>query len=151
MTLAEGDTVYRINVAIQPKNDYEKRAVITAFGRDPELWCVMATKVQMSWKGDQAPDGQGSKDGYSRKACYHRRIHVSQRSCGCSCKINAPWTDRTGNARAGLHSGVVSDLIKNIGNCIWLIQFSTVFILKLAGRGNIKLLLPLFFLLANDN
>lgn len=33
-TWQEGDTVYRI-VAIQPKNDYEKRAVITAFGRDP--------------------------------------------------------------------------------------------------------------------
>jgi hypothetical protein len=30
----EGETSYRI-VAIQPKNDYEKRAVVTAYGKDP--------------------------------------------------------------------------------------------------------------------
>lgn len=33
-TWQEGNTSYRI-VAIQPKNDYEKRAVVTAFGADP--------------------------------------------------------------------------------------------------------------------
>lgn len=33
-TWQEGETTYRI-VAIQPKNDYEKRAVVTAFGADP--------------------------------------------------------------------------------------------------------------------
>lgn len=33
-TWQEGETSYRI-VAIQPKNDYEKRAVVTAFGKDP--------------------------------------------------------------------------------------------------------------------
>jgi hypothetical protein len=33
-TWQDGNTLYRI-VAIQPKNDYEKRAVVTAFGRDP--------------------------------------------------------------------------------------------------------------------
>lgn len=33
-TWQEGETLYRI-VAIQPKNDYEKRAVVTAFGKDP--------------------------------------------------------------------------------------------------------------------
>lgn len=33
-TWQEGETVYRI-VALQPKNDYEKRAVITAYGKDP--------------------------------------------------------------------------------------------------------------------
>ena len=33
-TWQEGSTSYRI-VALQPKNDYEKRAVITAFGKDP--------------------------------------------------------------------------------------------------------------------
>lgn len=33
-TWQDGETTYRI-VAIQPKNDYEKRAVITAFGKDP--------------------------------------------------------------------------------------------------------------------
>lgn len=30
----DGDTLYRI-ISIQPKNDYEKRAVVTAFGPDP--------------------------------------------------------------------------------------------------------------------
>ena len=33
-TWQEGETVYRI-VALQPKNDYEKRAVVTAYGKDP--------------------------------------------------------------------------------------------------------------------
>ena len=33
-TWQEGETVYRI-VALQPKNDYEKRAIVTAYGKDP--------------------------------------------------------------------------------------------------------------------
>lgn len=33
-TWTEGNTTYRI-VSINPKNDYEKRAVVTAFGPDP--------------------------------------------------------------------------------------------------------------------
>lgn len=33
-TWQEGSTYYRI-LAIQPKNDYEKRAVVTAYGKDP--------------------------------------------------------------------------------------------------------------------
>lgn len=33
-TWQEGETVYRI-VALQPKNDYEKRSVVTAYGKDP--------------------------------------------------------------------------------------------------------------------
>jgi len=33
-TWVDGETTYRI-VAIQPKNDYEKRAIVTGFGKDP--------------------------------------------------------------------------------------------------------------------
>lgn len=33
-TWVDGETTYRI-IAMQPKNDYEKRAVVTAYGADP--------------------------------------------------------------------------------------------------------------------
>lgn len=33
-TWKDGNTTYRI-ISIQPKNDYEKRAVVTAYGSDP--------------------------------------------------------------------------------------------------------------------
>lgn len=67
---------------------------------------MMASKIQMSWQGDQdlmkkiQTTDQAVKRAITGEFMYHSDLAAAH------AKINAPWTDRTGNARAGLHSGV---------------------------------------------
>lgn len=66
----------------------------------------MAVKVQMSWSGDEKimnlvkETDTKVKRVITGEFMYHSNLATSH------AKINAPWTDQTGNARAGLHSGV---------------------------------------------
>jgi hypothetical protein len=66
----------------------------------------MATKIQMSWSGDEKimnfvkeTDAQ-VKRVITGQFMYHSDLATAH------AKVNAPWTDQTGNARSGLNSGV---------------------------------------------
>lgn len=66
----------------------------------------MATKIQMSWQNDEKIAGliketdQRVKRIITGQFMYHADLATAH------AKVNAPWQDQTGNARAGLHSGV---------------------------------------------
>lgn len=66
----------------------------------------MATKVQMSWQGDKDlmkfinDTDQRVKRVITGEFMYHSDL------AAMTARVNAPWTDRTTNARNGLHSGV---------------------------------------------
>lgn len=70
----------------------------------------MVAKVQMSWRGDKElmkfinETDQRVKRVITGEFMYHSDIATMH------AKVNAPWTDRTSNARNGLHSGVSVDV-----------------------------------------
>lgn len=72
----------------------------------------MASSVTMSWKGDRQLElalSDKKIDDRVRKIIAGQFMYASDEATRWA-KENAPWTDRTGNARAGLHSGVAEGL-----------------------------------------
>lgn len=72
----------------------------------------MVASITMSWKGDRDLAIQLSEkkiDDRIKHIIAGQFMYASDEAVTFA-KDNAPWTDRTGNARAGLHSGVSEGL-----------------------------------------
>lgn len=66
----------------------------------------MVAKIQMSWKDDDKIRGLINETDLKVKRLITGQFMYHSDLAAAHAKINAPWTDQTGNARAGLHSGV---------------------------------------------
>jgi hypothetical protein len=65
----------------------------------------MVAKIQMSWKGDkELMQFVNDTDNKIKRIIPGEFLYHSDLA-SATAKVNAPWTDRTGNARAGLFSG----------------------------------------------
>ena len=75
----------------------------------------MASSITMSWKGDRdlvLNLRDKRVDDRVKRIIAGQFLYASDEATRFA-KENAPWTDRTGNARAGLHSGVSEGLDKD--------------------------------------
>lgn len=66
----------------------------------------MATKIQMSWQNDDKIMNLIKDTDARVKRVITGEFMYHSDLAAATAKVNAPWTDRTGNARSGLHSGV---------------------------------------------
>jgi hypothetical protein len=66
----------------------------------------MSSKIQMSWTGDERLMNVVRETDAKVKRIITGQFMYHADLATMHAKVHAPWTDRTGNARSGLHSGV---------------------------------------------